>query len=763
MNIPLFSEKPNQVPFRIKWLARIALLISAPLNWVSPSMIERLLLRLMKKKPVSTRAKAQEIRDGVCGVSKRCRSQEGCLRRSLAVTIAVLLQRKSISWCTGYALEPFRAHAWVEIEGEPIGEPDEVKLYSKSISIPHRTTIQANANDELDSSLNSSSDSELDSANQYSDDTKAPTIGIRKLFSLTKGHNREFILILMLGLVSAALTLVQPNLVADLVDQANLEIRFNTSLGLLIIVLTLSTILTAVQYYLLQKVGEGVVFQARKSLVSHLLRLPICEYDERNVGDLLSRVIGDSSQLKTGIIQGSVALTSGIFIVIGAAVGMILRDSFLFMIVLITICLAFIGIILMSTAVQRASFKLQQELGKLSGIVERDLHAIRTIRAANITHEEEEKSKQQVEKLYKAGIKLAKIQSLLTPISNMSLQVCGLIVIGIGGYRVSIGAMAVADFIAFALLLYMIIGPVGQILNAFSGIGDSLGAFARIQELLDLALENEYDVPQLISLNKNESIQKSAIFFNGISFSYNKVAFGTNMKERDNEMILRDITLCVEKGKRTAIVGPSGAGKSTILQLIERFYELNSGEIYVNGVDYRNYSREELRQLITYVEQDSPVISGTLRENLLLGNLTATDEECIKVLHEVNLKHLLERASNGLDVQVGEGGARLSGGERQRLAMARSLLSKAEIVLLDELTSNLDSLNEIGMKKAVDKMKGIKTVIIVAHRLSTVVDSDAIYVLEHGRVVGTGNHNELLETVPLYRELAKEQFVDFQV
>ncbi|MGE7693103.1 ATP-binding cassette domain-containing protein [Lysinibacillus sp. NPDC094177] len=226
------------------------------------------------------------------------------------------------------------------------------------------------------------------------------------------------------------------------------------------------------------------------------------------------------------------------------------------------------------------------------------------------------------------------------------------------------------------------------------------------------------------------------------------------------EMVLKEVTLSAEYGKRTAIVGPSGAGKSTVLQLIERFYDPISGQIYVDGKDYRSYSREELRKLITYVEQNAPIIAGTLRDNLLLGNSNVSDQECYDVLKEVNLSYLIERSSEKLDMKIGESGTTLSGGERQRLAMARSLLSKAEIVLLDELTSNLDSLNEIGMKKAVDKMRESKTVIVVAHRLSTIVDSDIIYVLEHGRIVGSGNHNELLDKVPLYRELAKEQFLD---
>ncbi|MEX1484290.1 lasso peptide biosynthesis B2 protein [Enterococcus sp. C7] len=760
MNIQLFPEQIDPVSFSARFLARLSLILSAPLNWMSPGRIEKILVKLIKNNPPASEKQVKIARNAVCIVSSRCRSQEGCLRRSLAVVIALWLQRKSVSWCTGYAQEPFRAHAWIELNECPIGEPVEVQIYSKAICVPHRSNDILRKESYLKKIKQENIERKKKESEIVNPEDHTPSVNIRSLFALAKGHNWEFICVGILGLISAALTLAQPNLVANLIDQSNTGIKINSSLGILIVVLILSTILTAVQYYLLQIIGEGVVFKARKSLIIHLLRLPIHEYDTRSVGDLLSRVSGDSSKLRMALIQVSIALSSGFLVVVGAAIGMILRDSLLFFMALSTVCVSFIGTIIMSKAIQKASFSAQKELGKLSGDIERDLHAIRTIRATNATDKEEEKSKLQAERLRNIGIRLAKIQAFMTPISNMTLQLSGLIVLGIGGYRVSIGLMSVADLIAFALLLYTMIGPIGQVFNAFGGVGESLGAFARIRELLELALESDYDVTPAIPPSSNLITEETAVYFEKISFGYNKMKFGSDPKEKEDSMILKEVTLRAEKGKRTAIVGPSGAGKSTLLQLIERFYDPDSGKIFVQGKDYRHYSREELRNFITYVEQDAPVISGTLRDNLLLGNSKISDSNCIEVLEEVNLHHLLDRNSKGLDMQVGESGANLSGGERQRLAMARSLLSSAEIVLLDELTSNLDSLNELGMKKAVDKLKGKKTVIVVAHRLSTVIDSDIIYVLEHGRVVGSGNHNELIDTVPLYRELAKEQFVD---
>mgnify|MGYP001203889070 FL=1 len=753
MNIPLFPEQPEEVPIGAIWLARLALLLSAPLNWLRPSMIEKILTRLIKRYPPASKEQVKVYRDAVCTVSKRCRSQEGCLRRSLAVVIATYLKRKSVSWCTGYALEPFRAHAWVEVSNTPVGEPDDVSSYSKVISITNSS--EENLQEKMENNQPNPEEFEQDEQ-----PVQTPRVSIRELFALTKGHNLEFFWVLILGVSSAILTLLQPNLVADIVKQSSEGFTLNGALVLLVLVITVSMIFTTIQYYLLQKIGEGVVFEARSNLISHLLRLPIFEFDKRSVGDLLSRVSGDSSRLRMALIQGTIALTSGSFIVIGAAIGLALKDILLFLTALTTVLLAFIGILFMSNIIQKASFRVQKELGRLSELVERDLHAIRTIRSTNATSIEEKKALLQAEHLRKLGIRLAKIQSFMTPISNMSLQVCGLIVLGIGGYRVSMGYMMIEDLIAFALLLYILIGPVGQIFGAFSGIGESLGAFARIRELLDLALEEDYDTNSTITAINNTSAQKGMVVFENVSFGYNKLKFGTDIAQREEGMILKEASLSAEHGKRTAIVGPSGAGKSTILQLIERFYDPDSGQIYVDGKDHRSYSREELRNLITYVEQNAPVIPGTLRDNLLLGNSNISDQKCLDVLKEVNLSYLLDRSSDKLDMKIGESGTTLSGGERQRLALARSLLSKAKIVLLDELTSNLDSLNEIAMKKAVDKLRESKTVIVVAHRLSTIVDSDIIYVLEHGRIVGAGMHNELLEKVPLYRELAKEQFLD---
>jgi ATP-binding cassette subfamily B protein len=337
-------------------------------------------------------------------------------------------------------------------------------------------------------------------------------------------------------------------------------------------------------------------------------------------------------------------------------------------------------------------------------------------------------------------------------------------VLAVGGARVATGAIDIGTLVAFLLFVFYLMAPISQVVGAVTQYQAGSAALARIQEALLLPAEDARDAA--LALDASPAIASDAgIEFQDVVFGYAGMPAGPadpDPLRTDPALpaaILHGVSFTAQRGQRTALVGPSGAGKSTILALIERFYDPESGVVRVGGTDIRALDRHALRAQIGYVEQDAPVLAGSLRDNLKLGAPDATDAQCVEVLHAVNLTEVLDRSDRGLDAPVGEEGVMLSGGERQRLAIARTLLAAPPILLLDESTSNLDGLNEQLLREAIDAVAENRTLLVIAHRLSTVVDSDQIVVLDHGRVVGVGTHSELVASTPLYRDLAKHQLL----
>jgi len=383
---------------------------------------------------------------------------------------------------------------------------------------------------------------------------------------------------------------------------------------------------------------------------------------------------------------------------------------------------------------------------------------------------------------WRLGLAVAKISALVVPVSGIALQVAFLVVLGVGGFRVASGALAIADLVAFILFLFMMIMPLGQAFGAISSVNQALGALGRIQEIISLPSETEHDAVQDPSALVAADHTHPAVVFDNVTFRYPESAHKTEAEKLiaqelgasaveslstgeiraipdAHRAVLDSVSFTIASGSKTAIVGPSGAGKSSILSLMERFYDPQRGTIRVFGHDSTHIDRQALRNFFGYVEQDAPILAGSIRDNLLIGSPAASDAELQAVLGEVNLLDILARDPEGLDAPVGEGGVLLSGGERQRLAIARALLQAPDILLLDESTSSLDGPNELLMKEAIDKVSVDRTLVVIAHRLATVVDSDQIVVLKQGMVEAIGTHEELLESSTLYKNLAEHQLL----
>jgi ABC-type multidrug transport system fused ATPase/permease subunit len=582
--------------------------------------------------------------------------------------------------------------------------------------------------------------------NPRSREYKGPRANLKDLLPFLADHKKALILALVLSIISSLLSLGQPLLMGQVISAVEQSKEFtNIAIGIVVLLFS-AALINGFQYYLLYRTGEGVVLGTRKKLVSRLLRLPIKEYDRRRIGDLVSRVGADSTLLKSVLTQGLVDAVGGLLQFLGAVILMAFIDPILLGSTLLVVFIAVAAIAMTGRKLRSATTKAQQKVGAMSASVERALGAIRTIRAARAETREAQAIDKDAIAAYDQGVKIAKLSAIVAPIAQIAFNTAFIVVLGLGGLRVATGATSISSLVTFVILLFFMVGPLISAFGAYSSVMSALGALARIQEIMVIDEEVQGE-----GALKRQG--ENAVEFSGISFHYEPG------EDEEPKSILENVSFQIPRGSRVALVGPSGAGKSTIFSMIERFYEPTEGEILLDGTSVKEMSLDTLRSQIGYVEQDAPVLAGSIRENLLLGRAEASDDDLREVLGMVNLTEVLNRDAKGLDAEVGENGIMLSGGERQRLAIARALLAAPPILLLDESTSALDGPNEQRMREAIDAVAKNRTLIVIAHRLSTVVDSDQIIVLERGRVIGSGTHSELVKSTPLYAELAKHQLL----
>ncbi len=570
-------------------------------------------------------------------------------------------------------------------------------------------------------------------------------VGLSALLPYLRRHRGTLAVVAVLSAVAAGAALVQPVLIRSVLDGIGAGRPVTGAVALLVTLLLIAAVLGGLRDYLLQRTAEGLVLTTRQRLTRHLLRLPIAEYDRRRTGDLLSRVGADTTLLRAVVTSGLFEVVTGAVMVTGATIAMLVLDPLLFGVALIGLAGGLTIAISVSRRIRGLSEQTQARLGEMTSAVERAVSGARTIRASGAEEREAGTVGRSAVAAYAAGMRVARLQALVGPASTAAVQGAFLLVLGVGGARVASGAISVGDLVAFILFLFFLVLPLGQAIHAYTQLQAGLGALQRIHDVLALPAETSDDPVLAREPDPGAAV---AVAFDSVTFAY-----------PGGQPVLRDVSFAVPRSSRVALVGPSGAGKSTVLALIERFHDATGGQVCVDGADVRHLRRDALRRRLGYVEQEAPVLAGTLRDNLLLTAPDADDAQLLAVLDEVRLGALATRTPQGLDVQVGEGGVLLSGGERQRLAIARTLLADAPLLLLDEPTSNLDARNEAALRQAVATAAHARTLIVVAHRLSTVVDSDRIIVLDAGRVVATGTHHELLETSPLYRELAAHQLL----
>ncbi|WP_327681795.1 ABC transporter ATP-binding protein [Streptomyces sp. NBC_00467] len=568
---------------------------------------------------------------------------------------------------------------------------------------------------------------------------------LRILHELTSGNGLKVAAIAVLSLLSAAATLALPMVVGTLVREVQEGKGLTWTTATMAGVGVGAAAAGALAAYLLSRLGESLICRLRIRTMRHGLGLRMSDARREGSGNLASRLTADAMQLKGAIDIGPIQLPMACLTLVGTLVIMGILDWTLLLITMAGFATAVAIVAVVVVGLRRKYGAVQEELGSLTQQFVTTLDALTVIKAYRAEHQVARVLADRAESLSRLGTEVARLESLVVPVINLGQQIALLTVLIGGGARLASGDLALADFVAFLLYLLQLTAPLIMAASGASTIQAGMVAKERFKSVFALPVETVAAGWGTTPAPARPGAP--AVRFDRVSFGYG------------DQPVLREVDLTVPAAGLTAVVGLSGAGKSTVLGLIEHFMTPHSGRVEVFGHDLRRLPLGELRGQLAYVDQSFTLVRDSIRMNLNLGREDALpDQALLEALARVGLEEEIRRLPAGLDTVLG-GGDDLSGGQRQRLALARVALTDARLVLLDEPSSQLDSVNEQKLRRVVDDLAGDRAVLVVAHRISTVQHADQVIVMDQGQVIAQGTHTGLLGSCPAYTELVAGQLL----
>ena len=559
----------------------------------------------------------------------------------------------------------------------------------------------------------------------------------------TKSLVFAFICLTLTSLVNLILPLIVRNMINAVVVLKDSQILDGLAWDLIFIIF-LQVVFAVTHNYIFGFVGHRMTTDFRIDFFSHVQSLSLRFFQNRRVGEILSRMNNDISIIQNALVTIPVALLRQSITLIGAMAIILYLNWKLTGLILLILPPLMIFARIFGKRLRLFAEKLQDQVARAVVVLEEVASSIKIVKSFTREAYEKDRFAKEIETAFERALDKLKISSFFGPFILGLTFLVSAVLIWYGGYQVMSGATTPGELAAFFLYALIVAGPIGTFVRLYTQIQEASGAIRRVYEILDTA--PAIDNPENPVFLKNIT---GRIQFENISFGY-----------REESEVLHNINFDIQPGQTVALVGPSGAGKSTVIKLLHRFFDPSQGSIRLDGHDIRDLDRESFLSQIALVPQETLLFGGTVKENILYGKLDATDEELEDAAKKANAHDFIMNLEKGYETTVGEKGTKLSGGERQRIAIARAILKDPKILVLDEATSSLDNRSEALIQEAVEKLMENRTTFIVAHRLSTIHKADQIIVLENGKIVETGQHEELMNNKNLYYNLYKLKMRD---